>query len=322
MRLRIVTVTLVLAVVSSFVSSSPAEPLDLKQIPVDATWVVHVDVDAVWKMTLVKQGWQKMLETRQEAEERLKELRGQIGLDITKDVHGVTAYGWGPGADKAVVILHAKVDKKLLLGMMTKAPDYKVASHASHRIHTWTAPQRQGPRTVAATFFKAEAVVLASSPDQLKVALDTLSRKGPGVSISPLAGKVPQAAALLVRVGGLSEADLPGRMQMLRQIDSAQFVVGEKKGNVFVRAEVVMANEEVVGQVKTLIDGGLAMAKQASADNEQAKKLLDALKVKVDSETLTISLSLPADEILKMAEDAAQRAAERRQGRSSRPPSE
>ena len=106
----------------------------------------------------------------------------------------------------------------------------------------------------------------------------------------------------------------------LRQLNSLQLVAGEKEGKVFLRAKAVMADEEVVGQAKAMIDLGLTFAKQSSNDNAQAKNLLDALKVTVDGAKLMLSWSLSADDILEMAEEAAQRAGERRQSRGSRPP--
>jgi len=150
----------------------------------------------------------------------------------------------------------------------------------------------------------------------LRSGLDVLAGKQPGVfPDSPLSGKVAPGTALMMRVSGLSEAEVPGRMQMLRKINLLQVAMGEDDGKMFIRADAEMADTETVEQATAMIGGLRALATQATAENEQAKKLLGAVKVSSDDKTLTIKWSMPADELWEMADDFSDRAAERRSQR-------
>ncbi len=316
MRLLTVGIVLALAALSGLVSTAPASPLDLEQVSAEAKWVAHIDIDATLKTTLFEKGLEKMLETNEAAEGQLKELRDRIGMDVTKDVHAVTAYGTKLGDDNGVLIVNAKFDKAKLLGMAKEAPDYKVSKHGAYEVHSWTGQQRGGLRTMSAAFFKSTIVVASSNPEDLNAALDVLAGKQPGVfPDSPLSGKVAPGTALVMRVSGLSEAELPGRMQMLRKINLLQVAMGEDDGKMFIRADAEMADTETVEQATAMIGGLRALATQATAENEQAKKLLGAVKVSSDDKTLTIKWSMPADEIWEMADDFSDRAAERRSRR-------
>ena len=141
-------VGLALAAGLGFVAAARAEPLNLAQVPADAKWVGHVDVDAVWASTVVKKAWKKGLELRKDAQARLDKLRERIGMDITKDVHGLTAYGKEPGKETGVLIVHAKLDQKFLLDKAEKAPDHKVEKFESYDLHSWTAKHHEHTRTV------------------------------------------------------------------------------------------------------------------------------------------------------------------------------
>ena len=75
----------------------------------------------------------------------LDKLREKIGLDVCKDLHGVTAYGMEPGKHTGVLIVHAKVDQKLLLQKAEKAPDHKVTKFESYPTCTVGPTDTPGP---------------------------------------------------------------------------------------------------------------------------------------------------------------------------------
>lgn len=323
MRLLTAAAALALAVLPGWATIAQASPLELKQVSADAKWVAHLDVDALWEMTVVEKGWQKMLETRENAKQRLSDLRDRIGMDITKDIHAVTAYGTEMRPEGAVLIVNAKVDKQRVMELAERAPDHEVDKYRTHEIHTWTTRQRGQTRTVAASFYKPDIVVLAGSTKSLELALDVLAGREPGIfPDSPLSGKVAAGTVAMLRVAGLSEAELPGRLQMLRQVKSLRFAAGENKSDMFLRAEAEMNDTETAGRAKTMLEGFRAMAEGAIRDNPDARKMLDALKVTSDGKTLTLEWSASAEEIWKMADEFAERAAERRAMRRSRAPKE
>ena len=100
------------ALMALYAAVGQAAPLETKNIAADAKWVVHVDVDAIRDSKIV----QKAFETCPELKESGKHfdmIRDKIGVDLRKDLHGMTLYG--PDTDKthAVAIVFSTVDQKL-----------------------------------------------------------------------------------------------------------------------------------------------------------------------------------------------------------------
>ena len=78
--------------------------------------------------------------------------------------------------------------------------------------------------------------------------------------------------------------------------------MGENEAKSFLNAQAVMANTEVVGQVKAIVEGAKAMAVLHIQDDPQAKKLVEALAVKVEGTTISIDWSGSADDVWQVIE--------------------
>ena len=84
------------AILLGLSATATAGPLDLKQVSAEAKWIVHFDVDAMRESTLVQRVYDKCVDQWPAAEQRLREatdLVEHLGLDLTRDLHGLTAYG-------------------------------------------------------------------------------------------------------------------------------------------------------------------------------------------------------------------------------------
>ncbi len=115
-----------------------------------------------------------------------------------------------------------------------------------------------------------------------------------------------------MRVAGIAQANLPGKVPpVVKQIESARFVAGENAGKSFFRAKANFTSSDVTGQVKAVIEGGLALAKLHCEKDEQAKKLIDALHVTVEGKTLLLLWSAPAGEVWEMVQKHAKIMAEK-----------
>jgi hypothetical protein len=316
---RVGIVSLLVALMTTAVR---AEPLDVTQVAKDAQWVMHVDADAILASKLVTKAWEKVLELRPEAEQRLGQLRDQVGIDVQKDIHSVTAYGLAIGQPSGVTIVHAKIPQSLVMPRLERLPDYKATQVGGQTVHSWTMPGRRGlqSRTVAGVFYKPEVIVLASGEEELTAALDVIAAKAsaPGLrQNSPLAAAPPAGTAVLFRAVGVSQADLPPQLALAAQIDSVQVALGEKEGELFLQTEAVMTDAQAVEQAKSLIDGALAFARLQIREDDEAKKLIDALKIGGDGKTLTIAWSAPSDQLIDTIERQAKTMAERRRARAA-----
>ncbi len=303
-------VGLALAAGLGFVAAARAEPLNLAQVSGDAKWVGHLDVDALRASTVVNKAWKKGLEIRKDAQARLDKLREKIGMDITKDVHGVTAYGKEPGKETGVLIVHAKLDQKFLLDKAEKAPDHKVEKFGAYDLHSWTAKHHGKTRTVWGAFYKSDRLVFASGMDELKDALQVLEGKSPGAGDSPLHGDVKPGTTLLFRATGLRKFDLSKKCPFAKYVEAFRFSMGENDGKSFFSAKVVAKNEEAAEDLGEVVEGFKALADLHVGDDAKAKKLVDALHVTTHGKALSIHWTASANEVWNMVEKHAKWLAE------------
>ena len=284
-----------LVVFLGFVVDADAEPLDLKHVSADATWLGHVNIDAMRASIVVQKAMKKHKNSG-----RKEMVKKMLDMDPDKDLHGMTFYGREIGKHKGVMILHAKVNRDRIMGMAKMFTNHTVTDYQDHKLHSWTHKSRHSSKThnVAAVFYGEEAIVLASSVDELKQAVDILEGESPSLTAdSALAGNIPAGTTMLMRVEGVSGADLPDRCKLAKQTESFRFVTGEHEGESFYRARAKMTNEEVVGQLKEIVEGLLALGQIHVGDNETGRKLVDALRVKAGGTTLTVLWKAPAVDV-------------------------
>lgn len=278
-----------------FVVEANAAPLDLKHVAADATWLAHVDIDAMRKSIVV----QKAMEKHNHAG-RKEFVKKMLGMNPDKDLHGMTFYGKEIGKHKGVMILHARMNRDRIMGMARTFTKLTVTDYREHKLHSWTHKSRHSSKThnVAAVFYGEEAVVLASRVDELKQAVDVLEGKSPSLKPdSPLGGNIPAGTTMLMRVEGVSDADLPDKCKLAKQTKSFRFVTGEHDGESFYRSRAVMTNEEVVGQLKEIVEGLRALGQIHVGNNETGQKLVDGLRIKTEGTKLTVLWSAPAEDV-------------------------
>ncbi len=296
-----------------------AEPLNLTTVAADAKWVVHVDVDAVRASHVVQKAFETCPILKSESPKHFDKLRDQIGMDLRKDLHGVTFYGSDTDKTHGVMIVFGEVDKKLLLEKAKKATDHKTTKHGGTTIHSWT--QKCGGKThpAAGAFYKDSAVVFAADADAVGKALDILNGKSDGITDpkSPLGGRVAPGTILLAKASAI---DAKTRCPVLKQAESFRIALGENDGKSFYRARLVMKSAEAAEQIKTINDGFKAMASLRFSGEADVMKLIDGVKTTVTDSTIRIRWDASADDVWTVAERLGKKAEERMKKAGAHPP--
>ena len=113
-----------------------AGALPAKQIPADAKWVLHLDMDAVAKSAL----WpaiQEKIDATPGAAAKLAEVETFAGMNLPEDLHSISLYGLSFEDDDAVVLLQAKANQQQLLNALQFNPAYTNEKYAGHEILSW-----------------------------------------------------------------------------------------------------------------------------------------------------------------------------------------
>jgi hypothetical protein len=275
-----------------------ADALKLEQVSADAKWVGHVDCDAMRASTVVNKAWDKLMELDKGARGHLEKVRAELGMDLAQDLHCITVYGKTIGKEEGVLIAHAKFDRAKLEGMAPRAPDHKVVEAGPYKIHSWTMNDHGRSRPAAGAFRDDDLLVLSGSVDEVKAALAVLDGKAPAITEEgPLRGRIPPGTCALFRVTGIAEAKLPGKPALASQMESYRATIGENDGKVFYRARAIMTNEEIVGQLKTVLDGFRALGQIHVTGDAQGKAMLDATQVTTEGKNVTITCTVPAADV-------------------------
>ncbi len=294
---RILASVLALAVVWAAAQGAMAAPLELKQVAADAKWLVHVDLDAVRASTVVQKAWQQAMEKHKDAQNKMNFVTAMLGMDPTKDVHGITSYGRQIGKPAAVTIVAAAFDPQRITTLTGALPGRESSKYGDYEILSWSGKHREHKWSVSATFRGRDQLVLADSVDNLKGGLDVLD--GKSAALAPddaLAGNIPAGSTFLLRVQGIAAADLHCAAPVAKHIDSFRLVSGESDGQSFLRARAVMTDADTAAAGLDVLEGWKAQAKLFCPD-ELGRKLVAALNPKVDGNTLTILWSASADDV-------------------------
>ena len=285
-----------------------AAPLDSKNVAADAKWVVHVDVDAVHDSLVVKKAFETC-PLLNESGKHFDKIREMMGVDLRKDLHGITLYG--PDTDKAhaVAIVFSTVNEKLLLEKAGKATEHKVTKHGKIEIHSWT--QKCGPKMhpVAGAFYKPDVLVFAASVEGVAAAIDVLSGKSPGITDprSPLGGRVDAGSSILVRAIAIRPE---ARCPILKQAQSFSVALGENDGKSFYRASLVMKSPEAAAQVQAINDGFKAIASLKFSGDAAVIKLVNGFQATTKDNTVRIHWEASAEDVWTVVDKLAKKAVE------------
>lgn len=285
------TLGLAFVVVLALTTAAGAAPLDLKQVAADAKWAAHLDVDALMASTMVQKARAQMLKEHPEAEAHLAMVRTIWKFDPTTDIHGITIYGSQLKKATGVAIVRAKVDQALLLERAKLAPEHRVSTYGKYELHNWIhAKGSKHERAMTGTFFAPDVMVFGASSDEVMAALDVLDGTKPNFADKEpsLAGATPAGAILVAGVSGLGDVDLPCKSPLAKQAESLIMVIGENQGEVFVQGKLSVKQADVAQQIKTVVEGALAMATLAKSEDADAVKLISTVKVNVVDKAVTL----------------------------------
>jgi hypothetical protein len=101
---------------------------------------------------------------------------------------------------------------------------------------------------------------------------------------------------LEARALGFSDADLPLKSPVIRKSKSLYVWLGEHEGEAFAVAKVETESAEVANQVRSIVEGLLAMAELHFESNKQITAVLQAVKVSTNDKTVTVQCRGPADD--------------------------
>jgi hypothetical protein len=284
-------------------------PLRPEWVASDATWVVHVDAEALATSDL---GVAALAHGAMIAHDELDELRQELGIDVTKDIFGVTAFGVDEDDSTFSVILEATT---VIDQLLAKAPEQMGAAYSNitegdKTIHKWSEDGEDFFAYVKNSATPDRRLVLVSMDLlRLRDGMMRLEAKAPGANVAaPLAAVRPGAGSILF----LSASELPGMHDndgpaaaMMQNAKGLIVDVGETNGQFTVRAEVDTGDVENATNLLSMAQGLIAMGRMAGASEPDAKQLLpllNALALTADGAKLRLKFEHNSESLIGLME--------------------
>src|SRR6056297_531668 len=136
-----------------------AEPFRREHVAEDATWVVHIDGDAVRQSLVMQRLWQREIGGWEDVEGRIAAIVDQMCMDPSQDLSGILVYGPELGSPDGVLIVYAAVDRTRFVEKVRVAPEYRTGSHRGFPWHAW----RQADGPVTCGFYRPDILVFAKT---------------------------------------------------------------------------------------------------------------------------------------------------------------
>ena len=304
MSMKTLWVTLALAI--GLAPPLRAEPFAGKQVPADAKWLVHIDIDAIKTGKVARAIGAHWLRLPAGAE-HLKRVGAVVGLDPAEDLRSITIYGGQYAEPAAVVVLRAKVDRERLMAFLRAGPGYRTHAYGEHELVEWTANRgKENEHTVTGSFHGPMVIVFGRDPAEVKKALDVLDGRASGLGehdpLSP--AHTPPGTMIQARGVDLAEVELPFKSPLVRKSKLFSVAVGEHEGEAFAAATATTESAETAGQLRAVVEGLLAMAELEFDADEQATRLLEAVEVSSSEKTVTVEFRGPPNEVSSLVEKA------------------
>jgi hypothetical protein len=296
-RMRILAAAVIFACAAAVVQASPVE---FKQVPADAKWLIHLDIDAARTSPVVQKAFHECTQQCPAFHEKLRHLGKELGLEHRKDLHGITIYAVSFWPHHGVAIVNANWNQQVLKEKAEKAPEHKCLVYGKYHIHTWAAHECcEHLHHVAGVLYKPDVLLLSSGSDLLTSALDVLDGKAANLAgkNSPLAAKVREGTIFLARAEGLDHAPAARHCAILHSIERFDLERGQHEGQWFSQLAVTAESPAVALDLKRVLDGFLAMISLHVHDQPALVDLLHKVESHVDGKTVTASFHESADAV-------------------------
>jgi hypothetical protein len=282
--------------------SARADTLNRRDVAANAQWVVHLDVDALWKTDVADQ-FIKPLLSKDRVQRELKNIHAAIGVDPTKDLYGATLYGINFKPKQGVLLIRAGLKTEAFEAFLAKQPDYKTSDYHGHQLHSWTDKHHGHKGTVIACVFntakssetRGVQLVIAHRMADMKQGLDVLEGRSPNLadSKSPLVSELTdvigkEKPVVVIGVRGLDKAALPFKSPVVRQCDRAAVALGEHDGELTLHGQITAKSQASAADMQEVIEGLAALGRLAADKNKELRKVLSAVDVSHEGKTVTV----------------------------------
>lgn len=287
---------------SLLATATLAGPLKMDQVPADAKWVLHLDIENALRTHLGAYVGREILDPQ--LTRPLARLKRQTGIELDwRKIQSLTAFGTDYQAradDQGVLVIRSTLDLPTYLDQVMAKVDEVAGPGAgllekSQENQTTIYTLRQEIHGAAA---RNGAFAVSKSRAQLLRALGVLEGRAAHLGSTKTFQDFPPAPPSFFFLGlaeGFSRAGgLPPQARVLQSATGGRLTLGESNSQVLVNLVLGAQDAEATVQIQQVLQGLLALAALSQPDNPDLQRLTQATQITTQNQWVTAKVAWPA----------------------------
>ncbi len=280
-----------------FAGSLAGGPLRTSDIPADAKWAAHFDMNALVASRI---GQLIMGEMESKGEMQKIDAFGKLfDFNPIRDLHSVTAFSKTFNEEEGLIVVRGRLDREKVKALMETHCQCTEMVYGDFKIFRCIAPDKQ----FHYCFFRSDTLLISSDIELVKEELDILS--GSKASLESggnlqMLNSLPSGTFFAAAARGFGNlADRHPNARILQKAESLAIFFGECEGVDFLNIKLSARDEKTAGQVYNIVQGIIALGMMLGDEQPKLAKLAGSMKVEQAGCLVTLRETMQADELFE-----------------------
>lgn len=273
-------------------------PLNKRQVPAGAKWVVHIDHEA---FSAARLGQLVNEDIALHHQAKIDALTQLLGSDLTRDIYSLTVFGPDGDEANAAALVHGRFDRQKLLSLLALNPAYAESAYGDLTLYHWQEEMRG--KQQAGAFAAEDMIVISQTEEAVKGALDVLAGRGASLASDKDAAlrsltEGTQGAFVTAAATGLSE--LTGdndHAAVLKNSRIFTVLADEVDGQMRLFVQLEADSVESAVQIEQVARGMVAFASLQMQKMPEAAAMLQAISLTRTESQIVFSFQYPSAEL-------------------------
>ena len=298
--------TVCLFTIGVCVSQLQAAPLNPAEIPGDAKWLLHFDVEKAreWKLM---QKWDKQMKDKAWYRDKVSEMAETYGWNPVTDLQGISMYDNQYARFNGVLALHVQNIKpeKIAARFQKMHPDAETETYRGRLISTWTdSSPYQATHSVSGCLIDNSLMLIANDSVKIKSSIDVLEGKAPSLKDdSPLLDSFNRQALLACRAIDVPKTyQATTRCPVLKRCQTATMFFDANDDMMQLKYDLQANSAEMASKMKGAVSGMWAMMGMKMKQSPLGKKMFEAVQINRQGNHLLVTWQGETEDFEKMAQ--------------------
>ena len=276
-------------------------PLNQSQVPADAKWLIHLDIDAFTRTQM----WQLInQEIDENLQKKINAITNLLGSDPTRDIYGATLYGIDANEENAVFMIYGRFDREKLISLLVLNEAYAESDYQGQKLYHWL--DEKDNKHKVGIFAADDLIVISQSEKAVTAQVDLLSGQTKALADqddAPLAKMVdaPEKAFLLLAADGLAELSRDiHHVAVLKNSKMMAALVSEDDANMNLSVDLTAQSTEAAIQIENVLNGIKSFVELKHAEQPEILALLQAVTLVQNENQLFLNAQFPSEKLFEI----------------------